>query len=188
MLLALSGPLRMLKTYTDSEPRMVSRQYIEVVTSDGHRVMLSRAAASLSDAWSEQLEEGDMQVAVPSRTLEDLCRVAEALVSRFFTPRPASASSSAVEILRSLSLPRRIDVLRAAKFLEFRTVARMAATAISEVLRGRSADVLRVVLECGVRPASQQGCRLFFATVLRPCPRGEPLAVLVRARRTVDQQ
>lgn len=149
LLLARSGPLRLLSTYADSELHMVSRDCIEVVTSDGQRLKMSRAAASLSDAWSEQeaIEEGTVHVAVPSRTLQDLSQVAEALVSRFFTPRPASASSSAVELLRALSLPRRIAVLRAAKFLEFRTVACMAATAISEVLRGRSADVLRVVLD-----------------------------------------
>lgn len=152
LLLSRSGPLRLFATYTDSEPRMVSRDTIEVVTSDGHCVKLSRAAASLSDAWSCEQDgtdvQGMVQVAVPSSTLHDLVEVAEALVARFFSARPASsASTSALELLRRLSLPRRIAVLRAAKFLEFRTVARMAAAAISEVLRGRSADVLRVVLD-----------------------------------------
>lgn len=158
----------MLSTYMDSKPVAVSHDGVEVITSDGHRVVLSKATASLSDAWAKGSEEEVLHVTVPSHTLKDLVEAADALVARFFSPRPAAEVQSALEILRRLSLPRRFAVLRAAIVLEFRTVARMAATAISEVLRGRSAEVLRVVLDAADDMTAEERSAAISEPLLTP--------------------
>jgi hypothetical protein len=136
----------MLSTYTDSTPLTVTHDSVEVISSDGKIVRLSRATASLSDAPMYP-SAPCVHVAAPAQTLVDLVAVADALVSRFFTSRPTTASLSALDKLRRLSLPRRMAVLRASQLLEFRSVARMATIAISEVLRGKSCQVLQIILE-----------------------------------------
>ena len=144
--LTRAGPLRMLSTYTDSTPLTVTHDSVEVISSDGKIVRLTRATASLSDAPMYP-SAPCVHAAAPAQTLVDLVAVADALVSRFFTSRPTTASLSALEKLRRLSLPRRMAVLRASQLLEFRSVARMATIAISEVLRGKSCQVLQIILE-----------------------------------------
>ena len=141
------------------------RALVASAEADG-TVRLSKPALSLDARWhlegatdascnsAENHLEGASDtstVRVPAHTLQDIVDVADCLAARYFIRTNAIGSDvvqkSHKQALDKLSLPRRIAVLRVATKLEFRSVARVAAIAISNVLRGRSADVLRVVLD-----------------------------------------
>ena len=128
-------------------------------------VVASRAAMSLSDRLhaasltamcakhqvggsdDDDNEEAPIPVEAAHATLKDLVKVAECVVARVAPGGVSPQACAALDVLRSLPLSQQMCVLRAATQLGFRPIQSLAAEAVARVLRGRSADVLRVVLD-----------------------------------------
>ena len=120
-----------------------------LLSRDGQRVPITRAAASLSgdsricDRQSpDELPLGGFEAG----TLRDLVAVAELVAARV-TPRANGTDAAWQTLLRRMPPPRQLGVLRAASLLSFTSVARLASLQVASLLRGRSSDVQRVVLE-----------------------------------------
>ena len=118
-----------------------------LIAADGTtQVTISRAAASMSEFVYAQIDSSQtIATSVDSCTLRHLVAVAEQVAARV---RPGSNLSAVDPLgpLRNLTPQLQIDVVRAARRLELATVAQLAIGPITAILRGRSADVLRVVL------------------------------------------
>ena len=111
---------------------------MELISADGSRVPISRAAASFSD-----LLDDETATTADAATLTIIASLAQGMADRML---PKSAVQDPVQRLQALSPPQQMAVMRAAKNLGFSIIERLAAIPLTAMLRGRSADVLRVVL------------------------------------------
>ena len=116
-----------------------------LVARCGAEVGITRAAASLSDVLAHT-EDAKMSVNVELVALQHLIDVAERIAGRFVPHGQPEAGDDPLRILSALSQPHLLAVLRAAQRLQFRAVARLATLPLTTILKGRSAEVLRVVL------------------------------------------
>ena len=124
---------------------MMQQEGFTLVARCGAEVGITRAAASLSDVLAHT-DDAKMSVDVELVALQHLVEVAERIASRFVPRGQPEAGDEPLRILSALSQPHLLAVLRAAQRLQFRAVARLATLPLTSILKGRSADVLRVVL------------------------------------------
>ena len=116
---------------------------LTLLARDGSPVSMSRAAASLSEILHEVEDDTFHVSTVDAATLKKLSEVAQAVADRML---PGNVRDDPMTLLKALAPPEQLAVLRAAKELAFKTVERIAAVPLTAILRGRSAAVLRVVL------------------------------------------
>lgn len=116
--------------------------------ADQTDVTISRAAASLSTVLQPSLDSdattsGIVHVSVAAQALGHLCALAEKVAARV---APGGRADDPLAPLRVMPPQCQMDVARAAKKLEFSIIAQLAMVPITAMLRGRTAEVLRVVL------------------------------------------
>ena len=116
-----------------------------LVAACGEPVCLSAAASSLSDQLYDS-PGAVMALGVNLAAVRLLAEAAELLASRC-CPGSAPPTDSVPELLAKQPFAAQVAVLRAASDAGFFAVARLAKHALSALLRGRSPDVLRVVLD-----------------------------------------
>lgn len=115
-----------------------------LLACDGTHVAISKAAASVSVYLQPFIDsEEPISTSSSALSLQLLSSVAQAIVDR---QRPAQ-SADPMHLLEALDPAQLIALHAASQQLSFNTVERLAVVPLTELLRGRSAHVLRVVLD-----------------------------------------